>query len=583
MFQTIGRYSGTQNSAYGSGFMESLTVVLLLSQLVFTVVAGIYFFEMLRSHSTSKNGIKIESGKEAEKIKRMRGIHLSRPLTETARPTKMEEIIGQEEGVKALRAAICSPNPQHVLIYGPPGVGKTAAARLILEEAKKDDKSPFQEFSKFVEIDATTLRFDERSIADPLIGSVHDPIYQGAGAFGPAGVPQPKEGAVVKAHGGVLFIDEIGELHPIQMNKLLKVLEDRVVYFTSSYYNEDNKNIPQYIHDIFKNGLPADFRLIGATTRSPEEIPPALRSRCTEIFFDELGRSQVKQIAENSVEKTGFSYESEVIQKIADYSDNGRDTVNMVQTAVSVALMENRRRILVQDIEWVVQAGRYTPKMAQKICQESRIGLINGLAVYGMGKGALLEIEAMAEPAKKPSGGVLMVTGIVEEEEIKNGNSMMKRNSTARASVENALTVLGRICHFSVKDYDIHINFPGGAPVDGPSAGIAIFSALYSAVFQMPCTEKTAMTGEISIQGRVLPVGGVTGKIMAAVSAGAERVIIPEDNWQSIYETYNIEIVRVKNIDQVLSCLFGRWKDIQTKAATGTAKEEMGILTAEGM
>ena len=66
-----------------------------------------------------------------------------------------------------------------MIIYGPPGVGKTAAARLVLEEAKKNENSPFRTDAKFIEIDATTARFDERGIADPLIGSVHDPIYQG--------------------------------------------------------------------------------------------------------------------------------------------------------------------------------------------------------------------------------------------------------------------------------------------------------------------------------------------------------------------------------------------------------------------
>ena len=195
------------------------------------------------------------------------------------------------------------PNPQHVIIYGPPGVGKTCAARIVLEEAKKNPASPFRKDAKFIEMDATSIRFDERSIADPLIGSVHDPIYQGAGPLGVAGIPQPKPGAVTKAHGGVLFLDEIGELHPIQMNKLLKVLEDRKVFFESAYYNSEDSNIPRHIHDIFKNGLPADFRLVGATTRSPEEIPQAIRSRCMEIFFRGLTPEENMIIARNAAKK----------------------------------------------------------------------------------------------------------------------------------------------------------------------------------------------------------------------------------------------------------------------------------------
>lgn len=91
-----------------------------------------------------------------------------------------------------------------------------------MDEAKKSPYSPFLADAKFIEVDGATSRFDERGIADPLIGSVHDPIYQGAGAMGPAGIPQPKPGAVSKAHGGILYIDEIGELHPMQINKLLK-------------------------------------------------------------------------------------------------------------------------------------------------------------------------------------------------------------------------------------------------------------------------------------------------------------------------------------------------------------------------
>ena len=216
--------------------------------------------------------------KQLIELREARKKSLSMPLTELARPQEMQEIIGQEEGIRALRAAMCGKNPQHVLLYGPPGVGKTCAARLVLEEAKKNPDSPFGADAAFVEVDATCVRFDERAIADPLIGSVHDPIYQGAGALGSQGVPQPKPGAVSKAHCGVLFLDEIGELHPVQLNKLLKVLEDRRVHFDSAYYSPENTGIPAHIHDIFQNGLPADFRLIGATTRAGQLSSP-LRDR----------------------------------------------------------------------------------------------------------------------------------------------------------------------------------------------------------------------------------------------------------------------------------------------------------------
>ena len=230
-----------------------MTNMLILVQFVFTIIMGLYFFNALKGQQTNKVVIDRESRKEMDNLKKLRNIKLSEPLTEKSRPTTFEQIIGQEKGIKALQAALCGPNPQHVIIYGPPGIGKTAAARLVLEDAKNKKHSPFKKDAKFIEIDATTIRFDDRGIADPLIGSVHDPIYQGAGPLGIAGIPQPKPGAVTKAHGGILFIDEIGELHPIEMNKLLKVLEDRKVFLDSAYYNSSDPNMPIYIKDIFEN------------------------------------------------------------------------------------------------------------------------------------------------------------------------------------------------------------------------------------------------------------------------------------------------------------------------------------------
>src|SRR5690554_2900703 len=255
-----------------------------------------------------------------DRLNRLKPISLTEPLSEVTRPRDFREIIGQDDGLKALRAALCGPNPQHVIVYGPPGVGKTAAARVVLEEAKANPLSPFRQDAVFVEVDATTARFDERGIADPLMGSVHDPIYQGAGPLGVAGIPQPKPGAVTKAHGGVLFIDEIGELHPIQMNKLLKVLEDRKVFLESAYYSSEDKNIPSHIHQIFQHGLPADFRLIGATTRLPEDIPPAIRSRCVEIYFRSLLPQEVALIAENATKKIGMPMEEAATNVLSTYA-----------------------------------------------------------------------------------------------------------------------------------------------------------------------------------------------------------------------------------------------------------------------
>ncbi|HZK17917.1 MAG TPA: AAA family ATPase, partial [Clostridia bacterium] len=403
-------------------------------QVFFAVIIGMYFWNLLKAQQGNKGAVERESRKELEELRKLRAISLTEPLTEKTRPAKFEEVVGQAEGIRSLRAALCGPNPQHVIIYGPPGVGKTAAARLVLEEAKKCSDSPFKVNAKFVEIDATTARFDERGIADPLIGSVHDPIYQGAGAMGMAGIPQPKAGAVTKAHGGILFIDEIGELHPIQLNKLLKVLEDRKVFLESVYYRPGDSNIPHHIHDIFLHGLPADFRLVGATTRRPEEISPAIRSRCLETFFRPLLPEEVETIAGNAAEKVNFPMEKGSLGIIRKYARNGREAVNMIQISAGLALTENRKEVRVADLEWVVQSGQYAPRPEGKIASKPQVGLVNGLAVYGPSLGMLLELEASVLPVA-PGSGKVTVTGMVEEEELGDRGKTVRRKSMARASV----------------------------------------------------------------------------------------------------------------------------------------------------
>ncbi|HDR7213857.1 TPA: ATP-dependent protease LonB [Bacillus cytotoxicus] len=532
----------------------SWTNIFLLVQLVFGVIVGLYFWHLLRNQRTQKVSIDRESKKELEQLRNMREISLTEPLAEKVRPTSFSDIVGQEDGIRSLKAALCGPNPQHVIIYGPPGVGKTAAARLVLEEAKKNQKSPFRKSAAFIELDATTARFDERGIADPLIGSVHDPIYQGAGAMGQAGIPQPKKGAVTDAHGGILFIDEIGELHPIQMNKMLKVLEDRKVFLESAYYSEENTLIPTYIHDIFQKGLPADFRLVGATTRSPEELPPAIRSRCLEVFFRELDTEEVQKVAKNAAEKIEMEIDEQGIEMIGMYARNGREAINLVQISAGMAINEERSFIKNEDVEWVIHASQFTPTYERRIYPIPRIGLVNGLAVYGPNTGALLEVEVTAIPSQ--GKGTVNVTGIVEEESIGSQTKSIRRKSMAKGSVDNVLTVL-RSLELLPEGYDIHINFPGGIPVDGPSAGIAMATGVYSALHRVYISNEIAMTGEISIHGEVKPVGGVYAKVKAAKKAGAKKVIIPAENMQPfLYTIKGIEIIPVRKLKEVFELAF---------------------------
>lgn len=536
----------------------SWTGIALIIQLFFGVIIGLYFWNLLKSQRTQKVSIDRESKKEMEQLRKMRSISLSEPLSEKVRPQSFADIVGQEDGIKSLKAALCGPNPQHVLIYGPPGVGKTAAARLVLQEAKEQMKSPFRKSSVFVELDATTARFDERGIADPLIGSVHDPIYQGAGAMGQAGIPQPKQGAVTNAHGGVLFIDEIGELHPIQMNKLLKVLEDRKVFLESAYYSEENTQIPTHIHDIFKNGLPADFRLVGATTRTPSEIPPAIRSRCMEVFFRELNKEEVMEVALNASEKVDISISQAGVELLASYARNGREAVNMVQIVAGLAITENRQSIDDKDIEWMIQSSQLSPRLDRKIDGKPVIGLVNGLAVTGPNTGSLLEIEVTVIPAVDK--GSINITGIVEEESIGDKGKSIRRKSMAKGSIENVLTVL-RSMGVPADQYDIHVNFPGGIPVDGPSAGIAMATGIYSAIYRIPVKSDIALTGEISIHGFVKPVGGVYPKVKAAKLAGAKSAIIPYENMGALLqEIEGIEVKPVKHLQEVFNIALDKEK-----------------------
>ncbi len=490
--------------------------------------------------------------RKLENLERLEQKKLARTATEVLRPASLDQVVGQDRAIKALLTKLASPYPQHVILYGPPGVGKTTVARLVLEQAKCLKHTPFAEDAPFVEVDGTTLRWDPREVTNPLLGSVHDPIYQGARRdMADSGIPEPKPGLVTEAHGGVLFIDEIGELNPMLQNKLLKVLEDKRVYFDSSYYDPGDPNVPKYIKKLFEEGAPADFILIGATTRDPSEINPALRSRCAEVFFDPLTQHDVEKIVVRAAERLGVRLEKGVPELIAEYTVEGRKAIGLLADAYGLPLYQTAEsaqpdrgplNLTKAQVYEVIRTSRLTPHVQLKATLTAEVGRIFGLGVLGY-VGSVLEIEAVAFKAREPGKGVLRINDTA--------------GSMTKDSLFNAAAVVRKTTGEDLANWDVHVNVVGGGRIDGPSAGVAIYLAMISAIQGRSIRQDVAVTGEVSIRGKVKAIGGVYEKIYGARQAGMKRVILPEENRKDApQDVPGIEVCYVSTIDEAMDLVF---------------------------
>ncbi|MEA2786331.1 MAG: ATP-dependent Lon protease [Candidatus Eremiobacteraeota bacterium] len=469
---------------------------------------------------------------------------LARAALDVLRPKSLDQVVGQEPAIKALIAKLASPYPQHVILYGPPGVGKTTVARLALEMAKA--RAPFAADAPFVEAAGTTLRWDHRETTNPLLGSVHDPIYQGARRdLADSAVPEPKLGLVTRAHGGVLFIDEIGEMDPAMQTRLLKVLEDKRVTFESSYYDEHDPNVPAYVKKLFRDGAPADFVLIGATTRDPEAIDAAIRSRCAAVYFEPLTQAQVARIVREAAQRLGAKIARRVADLIASYTIEGRKAVQILADAYGHALERagSTRSATVRedDVLEVVQAGRIVQHTPARARRAREIGKAHGLGVIAY-VGSIVEIEAAAFAAREPRKGAVRFNDTA--------------GSMARDAVFNAASVIRAVAGIDPADHDLHVNVVGGGNIDGPSAGLAFFLALYSALAQEPLPQDVAVTGEVSLAGNVRGVGGIVEKLYAARQAGMRAILVPRENAREIDATpEGIDVISVGTVAEALAAL----------------------------
>lgn len=482
---------------------------------------------------------------------------LTKSVMELLRPAALDQIIGQERAVEALRSKLASPYPQHLILYGPPGVGKTTAARLVLEEAKKLKFTPFKQDAPFVEADGSTLRWDSRDMTNPLLGSVHDPIYQGARRdLAETGIPEPKPGLVTDAHAGILFIDEIGEMDPMLQNKLLKVLEDKRVKFESAYYDPSDVNVPKYIKKLFEEGAPADFILIGATTRDSSDINPAIRSRCAEIYFEPLTPKHIEEIVYNAAKRLEVDLDASVPRLISEYTIEGRKAINILADAYGASLYredtDEHVKITADDVYRVAQVSRLTPYVTCKATQTAEVGKVFGLGVSGY-LGSVLEIEAVAFKTSEKGKGSMRFNDTA--------------GSMAKDSVFNAAAVVRKVTGEDLNNYDIHINIIGGGRIDGPSAGTAIVAAIISAITGQAVRQDVAVTGEISIQGKVKAVGGVFEKAYGAKQAGIKTMIIPRENQQDIPTGHlGLDISPVVEVEEALQILFAKESSAEASA-----------------
>jgi ATP-dependent Lon protease len=321
------------------------------------------------------------------------------------------------------------------------------------------------------------------------------------------------------------------------------VLEDKRVTFESSYYDEHDPGVPAYVKKLFADGAPADFILIGATTRDPDAIDAAIRSRCAAVYFEPLTGAQVIRIVEEAAARLGTKIAKSVPALIASYTIEGRKAVQILADAHGHGLYRQRAKnrpvtVRDEDVIDVVQAGRLAQHTLARARRGKEIGKMHGLGVMHH-VGSIIEIESAAFPAREPRKGSVRFNDTA--------------GSMSRDSVFNATAVVRALAGIDPADYDLHVNVVGGGNIDGPSAGLAFFLALYSALTKTPLPQDIAVTGEVSIAGNVRAIGGAVEKLYAARQAGMRVFVIPKENAREIEATpEGIEVVPVASVAEAL-------------------------------
>lgn len=400
-------------------------------------------------------------------------------------------------------------------------------------------------------------------------------LCKNSGGLGTPAHERVVAGMIHKAHMGVLFVDEIATLQPHTQQELLTALQEGKYAITG----QSERSAGAMVRT---EAVPCRFVLIAAgNLETVKHMHPALRSRIRGYGYEVYMKDTMKDTTENryhiavfiaqEIKKDGkippFSkaavdYLIEEARKRADRKGHLtlrlRELGGLVRAAGDVAFEQNAKIVEPKHIDIAKKHARtLEQQLADKLIERrkeyeviitkgERVGRVNGLAVMGgetgVYSGIILPIESQVTPGGKESE--IIATG--------------KLGEIAKEAIINVSAIVKRYFGEDIKEkYDIHVQFlQTYEGVEGDSASIGVAVAIISALKDIPVRQDTAMTGSLSVRGEVLPVGGVSAKIEAAIEAGIVRVLVPKSNINDIVigqgKLEKIKVIPVETIAQVL-------------------------------
>ncbi|RKX49086.1 MAG: ATP-dependent protease LonB, partial [Thermotogae bacterium] len=397
-------------------------------------------------------------------------------------------------------------------------------------------------------------------------------FVKNSGGLGTPAHERVEPGMIHRAHKGVLFIDEIATLTLKMQQSLLTAMQEKKMPITGQSELSSGAMVRT-------EPVPCDFILVAAgNLDTVDKMHPALRSRIRGYGYEVYMRTTMPDTLENRRKLVRFVAQ-EVVKdgKIPHFTKDAveeiireaqkragrkghltlrlRDLGGIIRAAGDIAVREGAKYVTREHVLKALQLARPLEKQLadwyierkkeyQVIKSEGgEIGRVNGLAVIGEQSGIVLPIEAVVAPAASREEGKIIVTG--------------KLGEIAKEAVQNVSAIIKRYKGEDISRYDIHVQFlQTYEGVEGDSASISVATAVISALEEVPVKQSVAMTGSLSVRGEVLPVGGVTPKIEAAIEAGIKQVIIPKANEKDVFlspdKAEKIEIIPVETIDEVL-------------------------------